>query len=82
MTKNIVLAGILNFFLLGAGYIYSGKRVVTGIFLTLGAILLTYLEQVMLESDSDEFKVTFVAVFLLAVGTTYDVVNEIKSEQS
>ena len=81
MTKNVIVAGILNFFLLGAGYIYTGKRVVTGIFLTLGAILLTYLEQVMLDSGSDEFMVTFAAVFLLAVGTTYDVVNEIKSEQ-
>ncbi len=81
MTKNVIVAGILNFFLLGAGYIYTGKRAVTGIFLTLGAILLTYLEQVMLDSGSDEFKVTFAAVFLLAVGTTYDVVNEIKSEQ-
>ena len=81
MTKYVIVAGILNFFLLGAGYIYTGKRVVTGIFLTLGAILLTYLEQVMLDSGSDEFMVTFAAVFLLAVGTTYDVVNEIKSEQ-
>ena len=36
MTKNKYLAAVLNFFLLGPGYIYNGKRTITGIFLTLG----------------------------------------------
>jgi hypothetical protein len=38
------LAALLNFFLMGAGYIYNGRRIPLGAALTVGALLLTYVE--------------------------------------
>ena len=45
------LSAILNFLFLGPGYIYNGKRRLLGVLLTIGALLLTYVEQVYVFSD-------------------------------
>ncbi len=84
MSKNEYIAGVLNFFLLGPGYIYNGKRRILGIFLTLGAILATYVEfqlQGLLDEsngNSTLYKILFAGFFLLAVGTAYDGFKEAK----
>ena len=39
------LAALLNFFLMGLGTAYNGRRVPLGLALTVGACLLTYVEQ-------------------------------------
>ena len=76
MAKNKYIAGVLNFFLLGPGYIYNGNRVITGIFLTLGAILGTFVE-LQLQTDAPSlFPISFVSFFLLALGTAYDAYKE------
>ena len=47
--KNPIIAAILNFFILGLGYLYSGKRTVLGIgFLTTSIILIMYMVAVAL----------------------------------
>lgn len=38
------LAALLNFFLMGAGYLYNGRRMPLGAALTVGALILTYVE--------------------------------------
>mgnify|MGYP001619385247 CR=1 FL=1 len=79
MGKNPWIAGILNFFLLGAGYIYNGKRIFLGVGLTLGALLLTYLEQIKIkEAAPDLFILAFISFFVLAVSCAYDGFKEAK----
>ena len=39
------LAALLNFFLMGLGTAYNGRRLPLGLALTVGAVLLTYVEQ-------------------------------------
>lgn len=55
------LAAVLNFFLMGLGYVYNGRRVPLGIALTIGAALLTYVEQ---NLTGTLWAVMFCAVFL------------------
>lgn len=65
---------ILNFFLLGLGYLIFTPRKVLGGFLTIGAILATYVEQVLLAPMEDQlpFQVMFAAFFCLALGCAID----------
>jgi len=44
MKKNPWIAAVLNFFFMGLGTLYIGRRKLTGLGLTLGAIALTYVE--------------------------------------
>lgn len=78
MTKNIWIASVLNFFLLGAGTLYVGKRPIVGGLLTVGAILATYVELQLQELDTGLYWTMFVGFFLLAIGCTVDVWNEVK----
>ena len=43
--KKPWLSAVLNFFLMGLGYVYNGRWVPLGAALTVGALLLTYVEQ-------------------------------------
>lgn len=43
--KKPWLAAILNFFFMGPGYIYNGRRALLGVLWTVTAILLTVVEQ-------------------------------------
>ena len=45
MNKRPWLAALLNFFFPGAGYIYTGQRVLLGVGWLLGAVGLTVVEQ-------------------------------------
>ena len=55
------LAALLNFFLMGLGTAYNGRRVPLGLALTVGAILLTYVEQ---NLQGNLYWVMFCGVFL------------------
>lgn len=59
--KKPWLSAILNFFLMGLGYVYNGRRVPLGAALTVGALLLTYVEQ---NLTGTLWTVMFCAVFL------------------
>lgn len=79
MKKKIpVLSAILNFFLMGAGYIYNGKRVLLGIGLTIGAIALTYVEFGIKEIDSQLYAIMFGAVLFVNAFLAYDGFQEAK----
>lgn len=68
------LSAVLNFFLMGAGYVYNGRRMALGIALTIGAIGLTYVEQNL--QDPLLYKVMFGSVFLNNAFLAYDGYNE------
>ena len=80
MKTRLWIGTILNFFLLGPGYLLFTPRKVLGGFLTVGAILATWVEQVPLKGLEDQvpFQVMFVAFLLLALGCAIDGHQEIK----
>ncbi len=85
MKKPIVTA-LLNFFFMGPGYIYNGKRALVGAGLTVTAILLTIVEQApifpggkgLLDVSPVAFGLMFVAVFLGNTMLALDGFNEAK----
>ena len=85
--KKSWLSAILNFFFMGLGYIYNGKRMLLGLLLTLAAIGLTYLENFHTFSggtnlqglDSTAFIILFACVFILNTGLAIDAYQEAKS---
>lgn len=79
MKKNAWIAAILNFFFMGLGYIYNGKRVGLGIGFTIGAIVLTYVELQLQESNPMLHKIMFAAVFLVNTCFAVDGYREAKS---
>jgi hypothetical protein len=89
MQTKLWVGTILNFFLLGPGYLLFTPRKILGGFLTLGAILATYVEQALLPGGAFAggepnmaFKVMFVSFFLLALGCAIDGHQEIKKALS
>ncbi len=82
--KKPWLSAILNFFFMGLGYVYNGKRMVPGVLLSLAAIGLTYLEQFHVFSDgsalrthdSTAFAIMFTCVFLANTGLAIDAYRE------
>ena len=63
--KNPWIAAILNFFFMGPGYIYNGKRSALGVALTIGALTLTYVELQLQTAAPSLFPIMFAAVFLI-----------------
>ncbi len=84
--KKAWLAAVLNFFFMGLGYIYNGKRYLLGALLTVGAIMLTYVEQLyafadgqtLQAHDSKAFLFLAISVLIINVGTAIDAVREAK----
>ncbi len=70
--KKPWIAAVLNFFLMGAGTFYNGRRRALGIALTVGAIALTYVELNLQEAAPDLFPIMFGAVFLMNAFFAYD----------
>ena len=58
------LAAILNFLFMGAGTLYNGRRVPLGAALTVGALLLTYVEMSLQTLNQTLWAIMFAAVFL------------------
>ena len=65
---------------MGLGYIYNGKRMLLGALLTIGAIAMTYLEQIhvfpngekLQDLDSTAFAIMFATVFIINTGLAID----------
>ena len=64
MKKNPWIAGVLNFFFMGLGTLYIGRRKLTGIGLTLAAIALTYVELQLRTAAPSLYPIMFGAVFV------------------
>lgn len=78
MKKNPWIAAILNFFLLGPGYIYNGKRKMLGIGFTLSAIFATWVEFQIKEMAPELYPYAFGQFFLMAALFAYDGFREAK----
>lgn len=74
--KNPVIAALLNFFFMGPGYIYLGKKIWLGIGFTIGAIALTYVELSIQAIDSRLYGIMFAAVFLVNTCFAIDAFRE------
>lgn len=77
-TKNPWIAAIFNFFLMGAGYIYNGKRVFLGVGFTIGAIVYTYVELHLKEVDVNLYWMMFAATLLINTCFAIDGYREAK----
>ena len=63
-TKNPWIAAVLNFFFMGPGTLYLGKRRAFGAALTATAVALTYVELSLKEQAPALYPVMFAAVFV------------------
>ena len=64
MNKNPWIAAVLNFFFMGLGTLYIGRRKLTGLGLTLAAIALTYVELQLQSAAPSLFPIMFATVFV------------------
>lgn len=74
-------AAILNFFLSGLGYVIAvPEKRVLGILWTLAAVILTYVEQVAINQETNmrAFSAMFVGVFILNTAFAIDGYREAK----
>jgi hypothetical protein len=70
--KNVWIAAVLNFFFMGLGTLYNGKRRVVGAGLTLGALALTFVELQLQTAAPNLFPIMFAAVFVINTALAYD----------
>ena len=77
--KNPWIAAVLNFFLMGPGTLYNGRRKLIGAGLTLGAIALTYVELNIQTAAPAMFPIMFVAVFVINTLLAIDGYREAKA---
>ena len=78
MAKKAWLSALLNFVLLGAGYIYNGRRVYLGVGLTLAAILATWVEMQIKVQAPALYWYAFAQIFIMAVVLAVDGYKEAK----
>lgn len=78
MKKNPWIAAILNFFFMGLGTLYIGRRKLTGAGLTLGAIVLTYVELQLQTAAPALYPIMFGAVLVANTVLAIDGYNEAK----
>jgi hypothetical protein len=77
--KRPWIAAVLNFFLMGAGTLYNGKRKAVGLALTVGAVLLTYVELSLQAAAPNLYPIMFGAVFIINSLLAYDGYTEAKA---
>jgi len=83
MKKKIAwLSALLNFFTLGVGTIYNGKRVFVGVCMFIGAGLATYVEFSIKTAAPELYNFMFAGFFLLGVGMAIDGYQEAKKQNS
>lgn len=88
--KKPWLSALLNFFFMGLGFLYNGKRKLLGMLLTLAAFGLTYIENFHVFPDGNTFQVhdstgwmiLFLCVFIANTGLAIDAFDEAKSLNS
>ena len=76
--KNPWIAAILNFFLMGPGTIYNGRRQAVGIGLTISALVLSWLEFQVRDVAPGLFPIMFGTVFFMNLFFAYDGYTEAK----
>lgn len=76
--KKPIIAAVLNFFFMGPGYIYNGRRKGLGLGFTVGAIALTYVELSIQKIDLTLYGIMFAAVFLVNTCFAIDGFREAK----
>ncbi len=77
--KKPWLAAILNFFLMGAGTLYNGNRKALGIGLTIGALVLSWLEFQVRDVAPNLYAIMFGTVFFMNIFFAYDGYSEAKA---
>lgn len=80
--KNPIIAAVLNFFFMGAGYIYLGQKVWLGVAFTLGAIGLTYVELQLQDINTRLYAIMFASVFVVNTAFAIDAYRMAKSDQA
>ena len=78
MKKNPWIAAVLNFFFMGLGTLYIGRRKLTGLGLTLAALVLTYVELQLRTAAPGLYPIMFGAVFVANTVLATDGYNEAK----
>ena len=78
MKKNPWIAAVLNFFFMGLGTLYIGRRKLTGAGLTLAALALTYVEFGIQDLAPNLYMIMFAAVFVANTVLAIDAYNEAK----
>lgn len=74
--KNPWIAAALNFFTLGIGTLYNGKRMLYGALMTVGAVLAAYVEFSLKDAASELYWYSFASFFVLAVAMAWDAYQE------
>ena len=77
--KKPWIAALLNFFLMGLGTFYVGRRKIFGIALTLCSVFLTSIELSLKDIDQDMYMSMFATIFLMNIFLALDGYNEAKS---
>lgn len=72
MKKNPWIAAVLNFFFMGLGTLYIGQRKLTGLGLTLAALILTYVEFQLKIAAPSLYPIMFGAVFVANIVLAID----------
>lgn len=69
--KKPWLAALLNFFFMGPGYIYNGRRALLGVGWTITALLLTAVEQGPIFADEKNLQTVSPMAFSLMFGAVF-----------
>ncbi|WP_420630353.1 hypothetical protein [Candidatus Leptofilum sp.] len=77
--KKPWIAVLGNFFFSGLGMLYNGRRRAVGLALTLGAIMLTYVEFAIREPLPQLYTIMFAAVFIINTALAFDGYREAKA---
>lgn len=78
--KNPWIAAVLNFFTLGLGTLYVGKRMGYGLLLLVGGALMIYVELSLKQAAPELYWYSFSGFFALALATAWDGYNEASSK--
>jgi hypothetical protein len=76
--KNPWIAALLNFFFMGLGTLYNGRRRMFGLALTISALVLTYVELSLQTAAPELFPLMFGAVLLMNCFFAHDGYSEAK----
>lgn len=78
MKNNPWIAAVLNFFFMGLGTLYLGRRKLTGLGLTIAAVVLTIVELQLRTAAPNLYPIMFGAVFVANTVLAIDAFNEAK----
>ncbi len=77
--KKPWISAVLNFFFMGPGTLYNGRRKALGIGLTIGALVLTWIEFQVKVVAPNLYPIMFGTVFFMNVFFAYDGFAEAKA---